>query len=380
MDFNSIDMRKIIISCILICSSTFVDAQNNLVFNQVLAFSVSTNTTATVPQGKVWKIEYSGASLIINHIDVLYGGPIVNQNFYSTSNGQNAIWLPEGATLSSNGSTGTRISALEFNVVPISSSGGSGSVDPGSGSSNGSLPGDDYTPGDSFSDTDGNIYETVEVNGQTWTTTNLNVSTYRDGTPIPYISDFDEWNSTSTGAYTYAGQDSGAGSGKLYNVFALAGLHDNDGATPNKILAPEGYHIPSPLEWKALINSYISNGSFNFSESGMSNNYLADIASSFLKSQTSWNNNGTNESGLDIKNYPIIYGSNTESNSNFSNVIYLGNTQFATNQIILYGNNDLRFNGIVIGEFILDEVLLLGYPNNDNTSDSGFYIRLIKDY
>ena len=377
-------MKKLITFALIIGATTFIQAQSNLVFNQVLNFNIGLGETVTVPEGKVWKLEsgISQGEVLISSINQEYGNNLDSSNMddYALQTYNMPLWLGQGTSLTYNGSTGDNfLSILEFNVVPISSS-GSGTVD--TGISNGALPGDDYTPGESFSDADGNTYDTVEINGQTWTTTNLNVSAYRDGTPIPYISDFDEWCGANTGAYTYAGQDSNAGYGKLYNVYALAGIHDNDGATPNKTLAPEGYHIPAPSEWQALIEFYMV-GDFRFEESfGNANGFQADIASSFLKSQTSWNNNGTNESGLNVKNYPPIYSSNSsEFSSNFSEIAdTTQGTYFATNQIWYFCcGYTLRFFGIRIGDFLLDTESLNG-NNVSNVSQTGTYVRLIKDY
>ena len=391
MDFNSIDMRKFMIYSILICSSIFVEAQNNLVFNQVLNFRVTSTATATVPEGKVWKVEYltpstfTGSIFRVNNVEAPYGSPLIGGGF-DQAGGNNVMWFSEGTVLSATQSGSVSLSILEFNVVPISST-GSGTVD--TGISNGTIPGDDYTPGESFSDADGNTYETVEINGQTWTTTNLNVSTYRDGTPIPYISDFSEWQNTSYGAYTYAGQDSEAGYGKLYNAYAIIGKHDNDGSTPNKILAPEGYHIPNTTEWSNLIYIYTQPIPFTWVTVGVSgsNSWEADVASSFLKSQTSWDNNGTNESGLNIKNYPVIM-SNTSSTlqANFYDIEESDGwnyTTFAVNQIQSYnGAGYFQIQGIRIGEFDLESVII-GKGSQAITggyTSGGTYVRLIKDY
>jgi uncharacterized protein (TIGR02145 family) len=46
----------------------------------------------------------------------------------------------------------------------------------------------------------------------------------------------------------------------LYNWYAVAGIHDTDPNTPNKKLAPTGYHIPSDVEWTTLTN-YLGGGS-----------------------------------------------------------------------------------------------------------------------
>jgi uncharacterized protein (TIGR02145 family) len=95
---------------------------------------------------------------------------------------------------------------------------------------------------------------TVTIGNQTWTTTNLDVATYRDGTPIPQITDPTQWASLKTGAWCYYENNSANGTiyGKLYNWYAVAGIHDTDPTTPNKTLAPSGFHIPSDAEWTTL--------------------------------------------------------------------------------------------------------------------------------
>jgi uncharacterized protein (TIGR02145 family) len=99
------------------------------------------------------------------------------------------------------------------------------------------------------------IIPTVTIGTQVWTTTNLDVTTYTDGTPIPQVTDPTEWATLSTGAWCYYNNDAANGStyGKLYNWYAVAGIHDNDPTTPNKTLAPTGYHIPTDTEWDTLI-------------------------------------------------------------------------------------------------------------------------------
>ena len=380
MDFNRIDIRKFMIYSILICSSIFVEAQNNLVFNRVLNFGVP-SSGVTVPDGKAWKIEAGSTGwFAVTTTNAPYGDNLNSEDFdqqFQAAEWPKPIWLAEGTLLKHNGGQAAFVSILEFNVVPISST-GSGTVD--TGISNGAIPGDDYTPGDSFSDIDGNTYETVEINGQTWTTTNLNVSTYRDGTPIPYISDLDEWNSATYGAYTYAAQDSEAGYGKLYNLYAVLGDHDGDSSTSNKILAPEGYHIPTPSEWSTLIEFYTDGVPFPFNTNlSIDGPYQADIASVFLRSQTTWNINGNNESGLNIKNYPIVYGS-----TNFYNIGDLDiGTAFAT-QTVCYYNPTYRIGTFSV--FVQDFALTVG-ALWDNISQAGGlqyttgnYVRLIKDY
>jgi uncharacterized protein (TIGR02145 family) len=97
-------------------------------------------------------------------------------------------------------------------------------------------------------------FPSVAIGTQIWSTTNLDVTTYRDGTPIPQVTDPTAWSNLTTGAWCYYNNNSVNGTtyGKLYNWYAVAGIHDNDPNTPNKVLAPSGWHIPTDSEWTTL--------------------------------------------------------------------------------------------------------------------------------
>jgi len=94
----------------------------------------------------------------------------------------------------------------------------------------------------------------ITIGTQIWQSTNLDVTTYSDGTPIPQVTNTEDWGALTTGAWCYYNNDSANGTtyGKLYNWYAVAGIHDNDPNTPNKILAPIGWHIPNHAEWTIL--------------------------------------------------------------------------------------------------------------------------------
>jgi uncharacterized protein (TIGR02145 family) len=98
------------------------------------------------------------------------------------------------------------------------------------------------------------VLPNVTIGNQIWQSTNLDVTTYRDGTPIPQVTDPTQWKNLTTGAWCYYNNDPANGSiyGKLYNSYAVAGIHDNDANTPNKELAPIGWHVPSDAEWTIL--------------------------------------------------------------------------------------------------------------------------------
>jgi uncharacterized protein (TIGR02145 family) len=90
----------------------------------------------------------------------------------------------------------------------------------------------------------------VTIGAQIWSNTNLDVTTYRDGTTIPQVTDPTQWQNLTTGAWCYYNNDPANGIiyGKLYNWYAVAGIHDNDPNTSNKVLAPIGWHIPTDSE------------------------------------------------------------------------------------------------------------------------------------
>lgn len=98
---------------------------------------------------------------------------------------------------------------------------------------------------------------TVTICSQVWMTRNLDVSTYRNGDQIPYVSDPVQWKNLTTGAWTYVNGDPSTGNsyGKLYNWYAV---NDSRG------LAPAGWHIPTQAELTTLANclggQYIAGG------------------------------------------------------------------------------------------------------------------------
>ncbi|MES2775841.1 MAG: fibrobacter succinogenes major paralogous domain-containing protein [Bacteroidota bacterium] len=96
-----------------------------------------------------------------------------------------------------------------------------------------------------------NMYETnadsILICNHRWTTRNLDVTTYRNGDPIPLVTDPNVWKNLTYGAYCYINNDpaNGAIYGPLYNWYAV-----ND---PRGLL-PAGWHIPSETEWNEIFD------------------------------------------------------------------------------------------------------------------------------
>ena len=107
-------------------------------------------------------------------------------------------------------------------------------------------------------DQNGNSYDYLTYGDQVWTVENAEMVTYRDGTPIPQVTDYTEWINLSTGAWCY--YDNDPTKPRLYNWYAVMGIHDTDPNTPNKEFAPEGWRVPTDTEWTTLENYLIANG------------------------------------------------------------------------------------------------------------------------
>ena len=134
-------------------------------------------------------------------------------------------------------------------------------------------------------DQDGNSYPYLTYGDQVWTVKNAEVVTYRDGTTIPQVTDATEWSNLTTGAWCY--YDNDPTKHRLYNWYAVMGIHDNDENTPNKEFAPEGWHVPTDAEWTTLENYLIANG-YNYDDTTEGNKIAKSVAST-----TGWNSSTT---------------------------------------------------------------------------------------
>jgi uncharacterized protein (TIGR02145 family) len=138
-----------------------------------------------------------------------------------------------------------------------------------------------YNGFDDVIDIDGNNYNFAIYGDQLWTVENAEMVTYRDGTPIPQVTDATEWQNLTTGVWTY--YDNDPTKPRLYNWYAVMGIHDADPNTPNKEFAPEGWHVPSDAEWTTLEDYLIENG-YNYDGTTTENKITKAMAST-----TGWN-------------------------------------------------------------------------------------------
>jgi len=131
-------------------------------------------------------------------------------------------------------------------------------------------------PAGTVIDQDGNSYDYLCYGDQVWTVENAEMVTYRDGTPIPEVTDPTQWGNLTTGAWSYYNND--PTKPRLYNCYAVMGIHDTDPNTPNKEFAPEGWHVPSDAEWTTLEEHLIANG-YNYDGTTTGNKIAKAMAS-----------------------------------------------------------------------------------------------------
>jgi len=93
-------------------------------------------------------------------------------------------------------------------------------------------------------DIDGNVYQTVTIGTQVWMKENLKVTKYRNGDPIPNITD-GTFYFQSAGVYCNYNNDTNNSTiyGRLYNWKAVNDIRN---------IAPKGWHVPSDSEWSSL--------------------------------------------------------------------------------------------------------------------------------
>jgi uncharacterized protein (TIGR02145 family) len=190
--------------------------------------------------------------------------------------------------------------------------------------------------------------DNVQIGAQIWTLKNLDVTTYRNGDPIPQVTDPTAWRNLTTGAWCYYANDpnNGAIYGKLYNWYAV---NDPRG------LAPQGWHVPTETEWTTLIN-YLGG---------------ASVAGGKMKSTgttywTSPNTGATNSSGFSA--LPASYRLGGASGGAFGGnlgggiALWSATESNATSSFYWY----IDYNSELLGKWELNKAF-------------GFSVRLIKD-
>lgn len=107
-------------------------------------------------------------------------------------------------------------------------------------------------------DIDGNVYHTAVIGNQVWMVENLKTTKYRNGDPIPNLTERRDWflGTNKPGAFCYYNNDKTNGDiyGYLYNGYAV---YDS------RNIAPEGWHVATEEDWKELIKTLLDKTSLS---------------------------------------------------------------------------------------------------------------------
>lgn len=177
-------------------------------------------------------------------------------------------------------------------------------------------------------------YKSVKIGTQTWMTENLNVSTFRNGDPIPEAKTKEEWERACENkqpAWCYYENDpkNGKKFGRLYNAYAVL---DSRG------LAPVGWHIPSYDEIENF-EQFVSGDPKGFTAT----NCVESGAK--IKSTTGWKDWIEEIPCSNCKNWNPEYRSNKRGCDVCQDTRISGKKNHSGN-----GNNYFGFNALPAGE------------------------------
>ena len=199
------------------------------------------------------------------------------------------------------------------------------------------------TPGaETFTDIDGNVYNTVTIGTQVWMASNLKTTKYKDGIVIPLVTNNTEWAALSTSGYSWYNNDEATYKstyGALYNWYTVNTLK----------LCPTGWHVPSDAEWTILTTYLGVSGGGKLKETGTNH-------------WSSPNSGATNTTG-----FTALPGGGRYSDGAFSYVGGYGlwwsatesSTRNAWPRFVGYGNGDVG--------------------RNDSNKVTGFSVRCVRD-
>ncbi len=192
--------------------------------------------------------------------------------------------------------------------------------------------------GETVTDIDGNIYNTVTIGTQVWMAENLKTTKYNDGTVIPLVTDNTAWFNLTTAGYSWYNNDETTYKntyGALYNWYTV----------DTGKLCPNGWHVPTQTEWETLI-VYV-----------FSDDKLREPGTAHWQNDTG----ATNESG-----FTGLPGGSRSIVGSFDNKGMRGSWWSATNQV--NGGNPWEFDLLEVG---------MGWGGSNEVR--GLSVRCVKD-
>ena len=198
--------------------------------------------------------------------------------------------------------------------------------------------------GNTVTDIDGNVYNTIVIGSQTWMVENLKTTKYRDGTAITNVTDNTAWSNLTAGAYcNYDNLATNVSTyGRLYNWYAVS---------DSRNIAPTGWHIPTDAEWTTLTTSL----------GGES------VASGKMKETGTTHWNSPNTGATNSCGFTGLPGGNRNQAGVFNYIKYFGSLWSATeNDATTAWYRGLAYNNAAVGRISISK-------------KCGFSVRCIKN-
>jgi uncharacterized protein (TIGR02145 family) len=190
---------------------------------------------------------------------------------------------------------------------------------------------------------DGNPIPSIVYGSQEWTVENTCNIIYRDGTPIPEVTDDTEWQNLTTGAWSYYEND--PTKPRLYNWYAVMGIHDAASLSDlslRKEFTPDGWHVPSDVEWTTLKEHLIAND-YNYDGTSTGNKIAKAMASTtgWEISTSTEGNVGNDQSSNNTSGFNTFPEGYRDSNGSFfnegNNAFFWSSTEINTGSAWLRG-------------------------------------------
>ena len=183
-----------------------------------------------------------------------------------------------------------------------------------------------FVCGDTISDYDGNIYNTVLIGTQCWMKENLKTTHYADGTSMVDGTNAGNINANYSTKYYFDYNNNPVNTtfyGKLYTWAAVMNEATPSNTVPSGVqgICPIGWHVPSDEEWKILEGEVDSQ--YSYPNSVWNNTgYRGYDAGENMKATNGWNSNGN---GNDLYGFSALPSGRRYSNGGFYNLGNSGN-------------------------------------------------------
>jgi uncharacterized protein (TIGR02145 family) len=178
-------------------------------------------------------------------------------------------------------------------------------------------PAPSFTCGTStMTDKDNNIYSTVSIGSQCWTTTNLKVTQYDDGSLIPDLTSSTSSPWATSGARTDYTGATGIPSGQTY-VSTYGYLYNWYAVNDLRKLCPAGWHVPTDGEWTSLIQFTVPTETVSATVIGTQS---PNAGGKMKSTSTLWNTATPPSPGTDNFGFTVLPGGARRNDGSFSNI------------------------------------------------------------